>query len=444
MNKQSQEFIKLNGFKELTNVQKEVLKFSVSSKDVVAMSKTGTGKTHAYLLSISEMINPVSNKTQVLISLPTRELAYQVYQNARVLEKVHEGLRISLIVGGTDKNKSSKLVPHIIIGTPGRIKDLFIDNKIRVDSVRLFIIDEADMTLEYGFLEDIDIVFSKMVKDPQVLCFSATFPQELQIFVKKYLRNPKMIEVHDSKRDPHLKHILVNCKEKSYEDKLLDVLSNINPYVCLIFANTKEDADKTYQKMVDNGYKTLLLHGGLKPRERAQALKALNSKKFTYVVASDVASRGIDIDGITHVISLGFPSELEFYVHRAGRTGRNERNGEVYALYNESDLNAIKTLEKQGIVFNAKDIKKGRVKDIRTPSEKKKRRENKEEKEIVKSLKRNNKQKVKPNYKKKFNREVEKVKRKRRREFIAGKIKEQRVERYKEEARKKRDKMYTD
>jgi len=444
MKKQSLDFVELNHFKELTNVQKEVLKFSSSSKDVVAMSKTGTGKTHAYLLSISEMINPKSDKTQVLISLPTRELAYQVYQNAKVLEKVYPDLRISLLVGGTDKNKTSKKVPHIIIGTPGRIKDLFIDNKIRVDSVRLFIIDEADMTLEYGFLEDIDIVFSKMVKDPQVLCFSATFPQELQIFVKKYLKNPKMIEVHDKKRDPHLKHILVNCKEKSYEDKLLDVLPNINPYVCLIFSNTKEDADKTYETITNNGYKALLIHGGLKARERSQALKALNSKKFKYVVASDVASRGIDIDGITHVISLGFPKELEFYVHRAGRTGRNERSGEVYALYNENDLGAIKTLEKQGIVFVAKDIKKGRVKDIRTPSEKKKRKEDKQEKEIVKSLIRKKNQKVKPNYKKKFNREVEKVKRKKRREYIQGKIKEQRIERYKKAARDKNNKRHTD
>jgi len=442
MNKQSLEFIKINNFEELTNVQKEVLKFSSSLKDVVAMSKTGTGKTHAYLLSISEMINPKSDKTQVLISLPTRELAYQVYQNAKVLERVYPDLRISLVVGGTDKNRSSKQVPHIIIGTPGRIKDLFINNKIRVDSVRLYIIDEADMTLEYGFLEDIDIVFSKMVKNPQVLCFSATFPQELQIFVKKYLRNPKMIEVHDSKRDPHLKHILVNCKEKAYEDKLLDVLPNINPYICLIFANTKEDADKTYEKITSNGYKALLIHGGLKARERSQALKALNSKKFKYVVASDVASRGIDIDGITHVISLGFPKELEFYIHRAGRTGRNKRSGEVYALYNEKDLEAIKTLEKQGIVFVAKDIKKGKVKDIRTPSEKKKRKEDRQEKEIVRSLKRKKNQKVKPNYKKKFNQEVEKVKRKRRREYIQGKIKEQRIERYKKAARDKNKGAY--
>jgi len=444
MRKQSEDFIKLNNFKELTNVQKEVLKFSSSSKDVVAMSKTGTGKTHAYLLSISEMINPKSDKTQVLISLPTRELAYQVYQNAKVLEKVYPDLIISLLVGGTDRNRSSKKVPHIIIGTPGRIKDLFIENKIRVDSVRLFIIDEADMTLEYGFLEDIDIVFAKMVKDPQVLCFSATFPQELQIFVKKYLKNPKMIEVHDKKRDPHLKHILVNCKEKTYDEKLLDVLPNINPYVCLIFANTKEDVDKTYKTITNNGYKALLIHGGLKARERSQALKALNSKKFKYVVASDVASRGIDIDGITHVISLGFPKEIEFYIHRAGRTGRNKRSGEVYALYNENDLEAIKTLEKQGVVFVAKDMKKGRVKDIRTPSEKKKRKEDKQEKEIVKSLIRKKNQKVKPNYKKKLNREVEKVKRKRRREYIQGKIKEQRIERYKKAARDKNNKTHTD
>lgn len=213
MKKTTEEFIKLNGFKELTNVQKKVLEFSNSNKDVIALSKTGTGKTHAYLIPVMEKINPKSEKTQVLISLPTRELAYQVYQNARVMCEVYKDLRISLLSGGTDKNKGGKM-PHIIIGTPGRIKDLFVNNQIRVDFVQMFIIDEADMTLDYGFLEDIDTVFSHMVKNPEILCFSATFPKGLEQFTKKYLNNPKIIRVEDKKRDPKITHILVPCKHK--------------------------------------------------------------------------------------------------------------------------------------------------------------------------------------------------------------------------------------
>ena len=428
MKKTTEEFIRLNGFKDLTNVQKKVREFTDSGKDGIAISKTGTGKTHAYLIPIAEMINTGSEKTQVLISLPTRELAYQVYQNARVLCEVLPDLRISLLSGGTDRKRSgTKLAskaPHIIIGTPGRIKDIFENDLIRVDHVQMFIIDEADMTLEYGFLEDIDAVFSHMVKDPEVLCFSATFPKELQYFTKKYLNDPKIITVEDRKRDPKISHILIPCKHKEYKDKLLDLLPLINPYICLIFANSKKEADEVYRHMNDNGYRVLLLHGGLELRERQKAIKALSSEEYTYIVASDVASRGIDIDGISHVISLGFPRQLSFYTHRAGRTGRNTRDGVVYALYREEDVEAIRTLEKQGIKFTAQDIKGQSFRPAKSPT--------------YKRIRKN--EKVKPNYKKKKKKAIEDIKRKQRREFIRNKIKEERKERYKLQAKENRTK----
>lgn len=433
-------FIELNNFKELTSVQNEVLQYTKAKKDVVAIAKTGTGKTHAYLIPIAEMINPLSNKTQVLISLPTRELAYQVYQNASLLKEVYNDLRIALVSGGTDKKRTKLSLdnpPHIIIGTPGRIKDLFALNQIRVDTIQMFIVDEADMTLEYGFLEDLDVVFSRMVKHVETLCFSATFPESLNTFVKKYLANPKIIHVQDKKRDPKIKHILINSKHRSYNETLALLLPHIHPYMCLIFANSKNEADETYKYLLDKDYKVLLLHGGLESRERRQALKSLQSKRYTYVVCSDVASRGIDIDAVSHVISLGFPSELEFYTHRAGRTGRNTKDGTVYAIYNEKDQNAIATLTKQGISFKEQNIKASGLKDVV-----KKKRVNKVdeelEKQIAKTLHRKN-EKVKPNYKKKKKMAVEKIKRKAKREFIKNKIKEERKERYKQEARAKYD-----
>lgn len=440
LKKETLEFISLNKFKELTSVQNEVLMYAQAKKDIVAIAKTGTGKTHAYLIPIAEMINPKSNKTQVLISLPTRELAYQVYQNALVLKEVYSDLRVSLVSGGTDKKRNKLSLenpPHIIIGTPGRIKDLFVANQIRVDTIQMFIVDEADMTLEYGFLEDLDIVFSRMVKHVEVLCFSATLPESLNLFIKKYLANPKIVRVVDKKRDPKIKHILINTKHRTYNETLSMLLPQIHPYMCLIFANTKKEVDETYKYLQEKGYKVLLLHGGLESRERKQALKALQSKRYTYVVCSDVASRGIDIDAVTHVISLGFPSELEFYTHRAGRTGRNEKDGTVYAIYNESDQNAIATLKKQGINFKEQAIKGSSLKDVV-----KKKRVNKKdeaiEKEIAKTLYRK-KEKVKPNYRKKKKMAIEKIKRKAKREFIKNKIKEERKERYKQEARAKRD-----
>ena len=437
LKKETLAFIELNGFEELTKVQSEVLKYTSKNKDLIALSKTGTGKTHAYLVPIMEMINPKSDKTQVLISLPTRELAYQVYQNALLMKQIYEDLQIQLLAGGRDKNKDiSKLEknPHIIIGTPGRIKDLFVSNKFRVDHVQMFVIDEADMTLEFGFLEDIDIVFSKMVKNPEVLCFSATFPQELEVFTKRYLSNPKIIRVEDKKRDPRIHHVLVNCKHREYHETLYSIMGGFKPYICLIFANSKKQADETYEYLSEKGIKALLLHGGLDSRDRNRAIKDLQSKKYTYVVASDVASRGIDIDGISHVVSMGLPTQLQFYMHRAGRTGRNQKDGTCFLLYKESDLDQIKQLNKKGINFVAKEFKNGKWKEVNNPTKKRQVKSNIDEKEIVKTLYRK-KEKVKPNYKKKKNQEVERIKRKKRREFIQGKIKEERKERYKQKAK---------
>ena len=432
-------FLELNGFEELSAVQSEVLKYTSSNKDVIALSKTGTGKTHAYLIPIMEMINPQSDKTQVLISLPTRELAYQVNQNAQVMKEVFPDLRIQLLSGGTDKKKTiSKLekAPHIVIGTPGRIKDLFVSNALRVDFVQMFVIDEADMTLEYGFLEDIDAVFSHMVKNPEVLCFSATFPEELNSFVKKYLSNPKIVRVTDKKRDPRINHVLINCKHKDYKEVVYDILPGFKPYVCLIFANSKDEADATYEYLQEKGVKALLLHGGLDSRTRMKAIKDLKAKKYSYVIASDVASRGIDIDGISHVISMGLPEQLQFYMHRAGRTGRNEKDGTCFLLYKEDDLPAIKQLNKKGINFTAREFKRGSWKEANNPTKKRQIKTNLDEKQIVKTLHRKN-EKVKPNYKKKKNIEVERIKRKKRREFIQAKIKEERKERYKQNQRNK-------
>ena len=435
----TKQFIELNGFRELTAVQTEVLKYTSKNKDLVALSKTGTGKTHAYLIPVMEKINPVSDKTQVLISVPTRELAYQVNKNCQLMKEVFPDLRIEMLTGGTDKKRSiSKMekTPHIVIGTPGRIRDLFVSNALRVDFVQMFIIDEADMTLEFGFLEDIDVVFSHMVKDPEVLCFSATFPEELNSFVRKYLNNPKIIRVEDKKRDPRINHVLINCKHKSYREMAYEILPGFKPYVCLIFANSKAEAEEAYDYLSEKGIKALLIHGGLDSRDRQKAIKDLQAKKYTYVIASDVASRGIDIDGISHVISMGLPKQLQFYMHRAGRTGRNEKDGTCYLLYKEEDLPALRTLNRKGVSFTAREFKRGQWKEASNPTGRKQIKSDVEEKQIVKTLHRKN-EKVKPNYKKMKNREVEKIKRKRRREFIQKKIKEERIERYKQKQRDK-------
>ncbi|MBR2802249.1 MAG: DEAD/DEAH box helicase [Erysipelotrichaceae bacterium] len=440
LKKETQRFIELNGFRELTKIQEACIEMAAKDKDIIAVSATGTGKTHAFLIPIMERIDPEKEETQAVISAPTRELAFQIHRAAKLMKEVYPSLRIKLLSGGTDSVRSReelKNVPQIIIGTPGRIKDLFLNNVIRVDKVKVFVVDEADMTLEYGFLEDIDAVFSHMVKEPEIMCFSATFPEALRPFVRKYLNNPQIIRIEEAEKlSPRIRHVAIACKHRSYGETLLQILPGFDPYVCLIFGNTREECNEVYDQLRAAGYRAVLLHGGLESRERQKAMRALASQEYRYVVASDVAARGIDIEGITHVVSLGFPSDLSFYTHRAGRTGRSGKEGTCFALYQEKDTASLKTLRKQGISFRFRSFRGNEWRDLQDPFAPRKKRNDEREKELAKILTKK-KEKVKPNYRKKKKEAIERIRRKERQEFIRSKIREEKKARYRAAARKK-------
>lgn len=426
--KRIQEIMDLEKFKKLTPIQEEVLNLKNKSQDVIGISSTGSGKSHAFFFPIFDQIDETLDEVQAVISCPTRELAFQLYERAKKIAD-HFGVRVKLVTGGIQKKSTISQQPHIVIGTPGRMKDLFVnDNTLRLDTTKIFIVDEADMTLEFGFLEDIDAILSKMDKKVQCMIFSATIPEALQPFLKKYLSNPKIIEI-DKNEDfqSDVDHYLVDCKHKNYGQKLLDVLPCINPYVCLIFANTTDDAHDIANTLRENGYDLVELHSGLESRERKQAIRLIQTQKKSYIVASDIASRGIDLEGITHVISCGFPKDLKFYVHRAGRTGRASRDGNCIALYKESDAKSIESLEKQGIHFLYKEVKNKEFVDVKSKIRKPSQKEDPLGSEIGKITKK--KTKVKPNYKKKQQREIDNLRRRKRREMIRSDIKRQQKER---------------
>ncbi len=434
-------FIELNKFEKPTLIQEEVIPEVLKKKDIVAISATGTGKTHSFLIPLMEMINPNLEKVQAVITSPTRELAMQIYNNAKLISKANPNIKIKLISGGINKEKmidSLKVQPHIVIGTPGRIKDLFLSESVlRVDSANIYILDEADMTLEYGFLEDVDAICSRMHDKLQMLAFSATVPLLLKQFLKKYMHNMKLIDLSKNEKVPSkIEHILIPCKHMTYSETILNIKDGFMPYVCLIIANTRDEASKIAKDLRNNDTPVVEIHGGLQQRERKQAMKLLTSLKQTYIVATDIASRGLDIEGITHVISCGFPSELDFYIHRSGRTGRNNREGTCFALYRENDENAIKSLIGRGIKFSHKSFKNGIWKDLKPYGEKRKAKNDKTEIEIAKKLTKKSNI-VKPGYKKKRKEEIAKIKRKEKREFIQNQIKTQRKEFFKKQQRLK-------
>lgn len=435
-NKYTKEFIDINKFKTPTPIQEAVIPYAIKGRDIIAISATGTGKTHTFLIPIMERINTEIQNVQAVITAPTRELAIQIFEFAKAMSQANPDINIKLVTGGISKERmieSLKIQPHIVIGTPGRIKDMFLNEAVlRVDTCKYFVLDEADMTLEYGFLDDVDAICGRMSDRLQMLAFSATMPLALKQFLKKYMHNSMTIDMQEeSKFNPKINHVLIACKHKSYSETILDIMDGFMPYVCLIIANTRDDAGKIASDLRSHGVALLEIHGGLSSRERKQAMKELTNLTQTYVVATDIASRGLDIEGITHVISCGFPNDLDFYVHRAGRTGRSGKEGTCFALYHEDDARSIKALQTKGISFSHKSYKDGKWKELKPFGYKRKPRNDLTEKEIAKTLTRKS-AKVKPGYKKKRKNEIEKIKRKERRNFIQTQIKEQQKEKNKQ------------
>ncbi len=442
-NEYTKKFIDINGFEQPTQIQKEVIPAALKGKSVIGISDTGTGKTHAFLIPIMEKVDPSLDFVQAVITAPTRELAMQLYNRAKNMQDANPELRLRLITGGVERNKvnaSLKVQPHIVIGTPGRIKDLFLnDQSLRVERAKMFVVDEADMTLEYGFLEDIDAIAGRMPDNLQMLSFSATVPMALRHFLKKYMTSPETIRIeHDPMMKPKIEHILVPCKEKSYLDTLLSILPGFNPYVCLIFANTRQLASEVAQTLRDLDYGVIEIHGDLTPRARRHAMNQLINIEKAFVVATDIAARGIDIDGVSHVVSLGMPRELDFYIHRAGRTGRAGKTGICYALYQKSDDNAIRQLEVRGISFGHEMYKNASWQTLKPLHQKKRSKNDPLEKELAKVVHRKN-QKVKPGYKKKRQNQIDRLKRKAKRAMVQDSINTQKKERAKAKQVAKRE-----
>lgn len=439
-------FIAINHFTQPTPIQEETIPSALRGKDIIGLSATGSGKTHAYLIPILERINVEADICQAVITAPTRELAAQIYEMAKVMHDVDERIRVSLYVGGQDREKDIEKLkrqqPHIAIGTPGRIKDLFLNaGELRIDKASILVVDEADMTLEYGFLDEIDAFAGRMQEDLQMMAFSATMPDQLKPFLKKYMHHPVTFQIGEAVRfNPDITHVLVPCYHHTFAETITSILPGFQPYVCLIFANTRKEAASIAEELRKTGVSVSEIHGDLTSRQRKQSMKSIAAAENTYVVATDLAARGIDIAEVTHVISCGFPSDLEYYVHRAGRTGRAGSKGTCFALYHEEDDAAIRSLQKRGIKFEHRRFKNENWVDLRGYGIKFQRKEDTELDRKIAMVYNNKKNtKVKPGYKKKRKNAIARIYQKKKREMIRSKIREEKKAMYKERARKERE-----
>lgn len=409
-------------FVEATEVQEKLIPIVLAGRDLVGESKTGSGKTHTFLLPIFQKMNEDVENVQAVITAPSRELARQIYQAAcQIAAFSDKEIRVANYVGGTDKSRQiGKLTssqPHIVIGTPGRIYDLVASGDLAIHKAHTFVVDEADMTLDMGFLITVDKIASSLPKDLQFLVFSATIPQKLQPFLKKYLSNP-VIEQIKTKTviSDTIDNWLISTKGRDRNAQIYEITQLLQPYLAMIFVNTKTRADELYSYLTTQGLKVAKIHGDIAPRERKRIMNQVKKLDFEYIVATDLAARGIDIEGVSHVINDAIPQDLSFFVHRVGRTGRNGLSGTAITLYQPSDDSDIRELEKLGIHFIPKMIKNGEFQDT-YDRDRRANREKTPEKldtEMI-GLVKKKKKKIKPGYKKKIQWAVNKKRRKTKR-----------------------------
>lgn len=442
MNSLNKDIMRIAGFKSLTSVQSQVLEQINKNRDMIVRSATGTGKTHAFLFALCEKINFNVQETQALILAPTRELAMQIFEFSKDLRKVDESITIDLAIGGMDNSRLKRKIekqPHILIATPGKMLDILSWNTLRVDTIKMLILDEMDMIFDYGFSEEINSIASRLLDSTQFLLFSATLPRSLEPFIKKYLNHPIEIHATEERMKPRIEFSLIHRKHWDLNEAVTEVLRSIEPLLAVVFANRKEEVSEIAQHLRENGFECLEIHGDISDRERKQTISRLRSGQVRYIVATDLAARGIDLPEISHVINANLPAhDISFFMHRAGRTGRSGREGYCITLVTDSDQNTISRIRNQNNVsFKFKRIQQHVIVDAR-PFFNFERRHRRLDPEIQAKLKRKN-VKVKPRYKKKHKNEIEKLMRHKRREIIRDDIRRQKKERNKERQKSMQD-----
>ncbi|CAM3950424.1 DEAD/DEAH box helicase [Lederbergia lenta] len=409
------------GFREPTEIQNKMIPLFLKGKSAIGQSQTGTGKTHAYILPMIEAIDPHRQEVQAVITAPTRELANQIYHEIlKITEHLeNETITTRCYIGGTDKQRTInklKQQPQIVVGTPGRINDLVKEQALFVHTASVLVVDEADLMLDMGFLHDVDKIAGKMPKELQMLVFSATIPEKLKPFLKKYMENPAFEHVQPKQVfAENIEHILVPQRSREKVDLLKEMLVSYNPYLAIVFVNTKQMADKVAEQLSERGLKVGKIHGDLTSRDRRKMMKQIRDLEYQYIVATDLAARGIDIQGISHVINYELPRDLDFYIHRSGRTARAGNKGLAVTIYGQADEDALVQLEKMGIEFTHLDLVKHEWVEIKDRNRRKNRKKTVDEVEIKARKFVRKPSKVKPGYKKKMKEEIEQIKKRERR-----------------------------
>jgi len=336
------------GFEEPTPVQREAIPLLLAGRDVIAQAQTGTGKTAAFALPIIQRLSGESHDPKALVLTPTRELAIQVAQAMHQFGK-RRGTTVLAVYGGQPIDRQLRALRHpvdVVVGTPGRVMDHMRRETLRLSSVRTVILDEADEMLDMGFVEDIEWILERTPEDHQTALFSATMPNRVAQLARSYLHDPKRIVIEsESMTVPQTEQAYYEVMPRAKLEALTRVLDLEVPSSAIIFCRTKREVDELTEQLQARGYPAEALHGDLSQTQRDRVMARFRSGQDEILVATDVASRGLDVENISHVINYDIPGDTESYVHRIGRTGRAGKTGIAITLTTPRERRHLRSIE---------------------------------------------------------------------------------------------------
>lgn len=324
------------GFEEMSTIQVKAIPAMLEGKDIIGQAQTGTGKTAAFGIPILQKVDLKDRSLQAIVLCPTRELAIQVADEIRKLAKFMHGIKILPIYGGQEISKQIRSLKggiQVIIGTPGRVMDHMRRKTIRLNNIKMMILDEADEMLNMGFREDIETILKDMPLQRQTALFSATMPRPIMEIARTYQDNAQIIKVVRKELTvPKIEQYYYEVSRKMKEEVLSRLLDIHNPKLSLVFCNTKKMVDELTSNLQGRGYFAEGLHGDMKQQQRDRVMSSFRNGRTDILVATDVAARGIDVDDVEAVFNYDVPQDDEYYVHRIGRTGRAGREGKAFTL----------------------------------------------------------------------------------------------------------------
>ena len=353
------------GFKTPTPIQAKTIPHLMNSnQDLIATAQTGTGKTAAFGLPSIHLTDLKYNDTQTLVLCPTRELCIQIAKDLAKYSKFVAGINILAVYGGSDiktQIRSLNKGAHIVIGTPGRTKDLIKRKKLNIGRIARIILDEADEMLTMGFKEDLQMILSHTPKEKQTLLFSATMSQKVVAITQSYMNDPTKIaaaQMNITAENVEHMYYMVNAKDR-YE--VVKRIADINPNIYgIVFCRTRRETKDIANKLMNDGYNADTLNGDLSQAERDEVMGRFRKRQLQLLVATDVAARGLDVDDLSHIINFNLPDDFEIYVHRSGRTGRAGKKGISIAILHTREMRKIREIEKRTkISFSRKDVPTG-------------------------------------------------------------------------------------